>query len=371
MSQVCNHHYSTPGTSCPHTMMKPSNNTSDVLHEMWNMLVDIRNRLDRIEFRSGRNASLVATFGISSNRTDVEGHGAIISGGVNGCKHYLLSAAHVLIPVVNDLINNNTNDNNKRHQTLYLRPKNGSQFVSVHIGTCLYIPDTYVQSGNNDVSLLELDSEDIYGNANLSVLDGATIANPEQIGEKVVAIGRSFLHGDITASEDTDDFSKFTVHGHSKPGNSGAPVFTADKVLVGVVHGSSKHRGKHGLYAFDDASIVYCHSVEKALSSENGMRKVRIDQPSETVQYLTWAEDVPVDVSQGTVDLKSYLEANENGDLSKLNRELRSRDNGSDEVLQDIMNNLLAYCQRNNENTTSIRLDTAQIWKWNNVDKEN
>jgi hypothetical protein len=165
----------------------------------------------------------------------------------------------------------------------------------------LYIHSAYVAKGLNDCGFLELVDIGVLGERLETVSSTTTWKERATVGKSVVAHGLVYLRGCVTSAQ--DDHGRFSVTAHSVPGQSGSLVFGNDKSVFGVVHGSSKHRGKHAAGTHEDSSFVYCDTVVY-----NDLICV---QGSNHISLLQKAESVPVDVASGSMPLSEFVEQNE------------------------------------------------------------
>ena len=124
------------------------------------------------------------------------------------------------------------------------------------------------------------------------------------VGHCVVAHGMVYLRGEVTGGGTPP---RFSVLAHSIPGSSGAPIFSNDRYLVGVVHGSSKHKGHSNGNNEDDATVVYADTLQVT----DGLYRISEGH----WRWLLMAEEVPPEVASGTEQGLSRIETqrDENG----------------------------------------------------------
>jgi len=170
-------------------------------------------------------------------------------------RYFLLSAAHVLIEIAKLMTNAEPGSCHLLLSKLGQRIS-ASYSQKERPGTRILHLD-YVSKGTNDYGLMELDDN--------SLPEGVMVKSlhflPPKVGQSVVAYGKAYLEGIVT--DVADDEGRFSVTAHyTRPGSSdGAPVFNNNCHLVGVVHGSTKHRRAHvvarSCECDDDSAIVY------------------------------------------------------------------------------------------------------------------
>ena len=156
-----------------------------------------------------------------------------------------------------------------------------------------------------------------------------------------VAHGTAFLRGTVTMTQESN---LFTVLAHSVPNER--------KFLVGLVHGSSKHRGNHANGEGEDASVVYCYSLRDC-------KLLPVTWDKETQAKLQMAEDVPMGLANGSQDLSDFDKGN---DEVKSLRELAQKIEYSideDSSLDDLMKKLA----KNIWKTPEQHLDINNRWK--------
>jgi hypothetical protein len=214
----------------------------------------------------------------SSSSGSTSGHGAVV------CIaefFYLLSAAHVLVDFSMDF----TTSEEARQKIIYLE-RAGKKFSCTSTGH-LYVHSDYVSNGSKDVGFLGISFDPT--NSEQQELIDAEWAEAK-VGKSVVASGLVHLLGIVTSFTD----GRFSVLAHSVPGQSGSLVLDSTPALTGVVHGSSKHRGKHSGDTFrDDASVVYCDAVVLE-------QLIHIDNNTHLLWLLQLAEDIPEDIASGS-----------------------------------------------------------------------
>ena len=239
---------------------------------------------------------------------EVLGHGFVVHApdhrGKGGPIFYLVSAAHVLISIAKSM-----NVDSGPHLSLFwLQQKHDTcAFVETERGALILHLD-YVSKGSRDYGFLELKSmatELTSGHLSMIPL---TLRSPE-VGTSVVARGNVFLRGTVTGVIET---SRFSVLAHSIPGSSGAPIFNNNRELVGVVHGSSKHKGHAYGMSDDDAAVVYA-DVIVVNDAANPLHEIA----KEDFELLSKAEEVPFEVASGKVGLsKVEMKRCDNGEKS-------------------------------------------------------
>ena len=165
--------------------------------------------------------------------------------------YYLLSAAHVLVDIANDMKENGcsllvswSQNDGTRHD-----------FVETTHGALILHRD-YILKGSHDYGFMELKSltQETFRTETKTL----RLCSP-RVGESVVARGRVFLRGTVTGV--LEDSPRFSVLAHSIPGSSGAPVFNNERQLAGVVHGSSKHKGHSYGNIAEDAAVAYADII--------------------------------------------------------------------------------------------------------------
>jgi hypothetical protein len=209
-----------------------------------------------------------------SSSGPTSGHGAVVR---IAEKSYLLSAAHVLVDFTMDF------RNKAEPKTIHLE-RAGKKFACTSTGK-LYVPPDYVLKGSKDIGFLGISFD---SNLNPQEFISAKWAEAE-VGNSVVASGLVHLLGIVTSFSD----GRFSVLAHSVPGQSGSLVLDSSPAVTGVVHGSSKHRGKHSGDTFrDDASVVYCDAVvlDNLIAIEDNA----------LFELLQYAEDIPEDIASGS-----------------------------------------------------------------------
>jgi hypothetical protein len=241
------------------------------------------------------------------------GHGAVVSMKIDGDEgYYLLSAAHVLI----DLVTGNN---------IILKAEGRDRFECQHAGK-LYIHPAYVSTGHKDFGFLAL--QECKGIINVSIAN-VVWCNAVGVGKSVVAHGLVFLRGTVTSAI---EHGRFSALAHSIPGQSGSVLFNNDKAVAGVVHGSSKHRGKHSAASVDDVAVVYFDSVEFS-----GLLLVTNPDHHRLLQY---AELGPEDVVSGNKSIESEADGAEmDSHVHRLVDALELQE--SEPAWQDVMKALL------------------------------
>jgi len=218
------------------------------------------------------------------------GHGIVVNApnhtnanDESASKYYLLSAAHVLIGIAMEM---------KTTKGSYLKLswlQNGSIAFEEKKKGALILHEDYISMGSHDYGFMELKSmtdELLPSHASMRPLG----LHSPTVGHSVVAHGRVFLRGTVTGLIGTTP--RFSVMAHSIPGSSGAPIFNNARQLVGVVHGSSKHRGHANVSMHDDnAAVAYADTIQVTkglyIISENHW------------EWLSLAEAVPLEVASG------------------------------------------------------------------------
>jgi hypothetical protein len=156
--------------------------------------------------------------------------------------------------------------------------------------TNLYLPKAYVLDGTHDVACSQLELTDTRDDLSRDPFSSTPLSLTKvqsQIGKMVVGHGGVYLKGSIVYS--ANKANRLVVDTPSIPGCSGCPLFDADRNLVGLVHGASKHRGKHSNAngKFNDMShVVYADSL---------LQTTMHFLPEGFYHYLYCAEDVPLE----------------------------------------------------------------------------
>jgi hypothetical protein len=237
----------------------------------------------------------------------VWGHGVVVQApdhlvGKGDPKYYLVSAAHVLIAIAafsmkNDQVGNLTLS--WLQQTNDARP-----FVETERGALILHLD-YVSDGSRDYGFMELKSmvpEDI---TSRRMEMKPLMSQSPTVGTCVVAHGMALFRGSVTG---VSEKSRFTVIAHSMPGTSGAPIFDNDRQLVGVVHGSSQHRGHAYGKNEDAAAVTYSDTI--VVNADNSMHAIAEDK----WQLLCEAEDFSLeDLSEKDEEGKEEKEVETEG----------------------------------------------------------
>ena len=192
--------------------------------------------------------------------------------------YYLISAAHVLVYF-------------EPNEMIVLH--NQSQQVLTAQVDKFYLPRSYVEKAKADIAVFSLRGVNTSKDPKMVEFK---FDFPE-VGKGAVAHGGTFLRGTVTMIQ---EWNLFTVLAHSVPGSSGSPLFDERKLLVGLVHGSSKHRGKHASRENEDSSVVYCYSLRDC-----ELFPARWDES--TQRRLEWAEDVPLGLANGSQHLSDFL----------------------------------------------------------------
>jgi hypothetical protein len=117
----------------------------------------------------------------------------------------------------------------------------------------------YISNGSHDYGFMERKSFSQESCPFAMTTKGLSL-RPPSIEESVVARGRVYLRGIVTGVHKTP--RRFSVLAHSIPGSSGAPIFSNGRQVVGVVHGSSKHKAHTNGNSEDDAAVVYADAIE-------------------------------------------------------------------------------------------------------------
>ena len=288
----------------------------------------------------GDEEAKVATVKVVVEGT-VGGHGAIVC--VNdtaaneecSSSYFLLSALHVLVASGSDdhvtVSMMKSSDGSSSDDEVEYRFRTGA--------LCFHLD--YVSFGNHDFGFLELtDFAAVMGpsGTGFSVRDDTTMwknlfAEPS-VGKSVVAHGQVFLRGTVTGYVSPPRNGRFCVTAHSINGSSGAPMFNKRKEIVGVVHGSSKHRGRHNLSVDDNSAIVFCDAIRPRESL------VSVTEPLHR-RYLKLAEDVPDEVAadpSSPYTLGEYVYANKDGDMAELVHAVvpEEQDPSLDNVMQEL-----------------------------------
>jgi hypothetical protein len=246
----------------------------------------------------------------------IEGHGAVVAmkkypahddvaGRHDEYEVFLLSAAHVLVDIANGEIS--------------LAHGLNSRF-DCYAGE-LYISGDYMAKGLKDFGFVKLSHKDKTKITirNVEQRRPTTWATVVEVGKSVVAHGNVFLRGTVVTSNMDD--GRFSVLAHSVAGQNGILVFNNEKVVAGVVHGSSKHRGKHAAVAREDtASVVYCDSVGFSDLVCVGFN----DEDQQKLSLLQRAECIPEKVASGSVTFGAFTkESNDSGEAEGMRELLR------------------------------------------------
>ena len=280
------------------------------LHEALNPIkADIKEQFDLIKavllVPDGDAEAKQATVAIklgneNNNEPSVWGHGVVVRApdhSSNGdLKFYLLSAAHVLIFVANAM-----SDNASNHLLLsWPQTNDAPSFVERQRGALVLHKD-YISRGSHDYGFMELKSlsEESCPFVGMKPL---YLRSPT-VGHCVVAHGMVYLRGEVTGGGTPP---RFSVLAHSIPGSSGAPIFSNDRYLVGVVHGSSKHKGHSNGNNEDDATVVYADTLQVT----EGLYRISEGH----WRWLRMAEEVPPEVASETEGLSRIeTQRDENG----------------------------------------------------------
>ena len=240
------------------------------------------------------------------------GHGVVVVDDTSAeATYYLVSAAHVLVYF-------------KPNEKIVLH--NQSQEVMEAQVNEFYLPRSYVEEGKADVAIFSLRDVNISKKPEMVTFQ---FGLPE-VGQGAVAHGSVFLRGTVTMIQ---EWNLFTVLAHSVPGSGGLPLFDDRKFLVGLVHGSSKHRGKHASGEREDASVVYCYSLHDC-----EFFPARWD--NSTQRRLEWAEDIPLELANGSQNFSVFTKTDIEGQgLNQLARDINYTING-DSSLDGLMKQL-------------------------------
>ena len=240
-----------------------------------------------------KQATVVITVRNGNKDGGVLGHGTVVRApdhdsrmGVKP-KFYLLSAAHVLVGIANAM----TDEKASNHLVLswpHQTDDDVLSFVERQNGALILHKD-YISNGSHDYGFMELKSFSQESCPFAMKTKRLSLRSPT-VGESVVARGRVYLRGMVTSHVGTSP--RFSVLVHSIPaGSSGAPIFSNDRQMVGVVHGSSKHRGHAKGNSDDDAAVVYADAIE--------VTKVLFEISDDHWNLLSMAEEVPPEVASG------------------------------------------------------------------------
>jgi hypothetical protein len=216
----------------------------------------------------------------------------------------------------------------------------------------LYIHSNYVANGVNDCGFLELVNTEVLG-ASLETVSTTTWKEQPTVGKSVVAHeSLVYLRGCVITSSQENDHGRFSVTAHSVPGQSGSLVFGNDKSVFGVVHGSSKHRGKHAAGTHQDSSVVYCDTVVY-----NDLICV---QGSNLISLLHKAECAPVDVASGLMPLSHFVEQDDIASREMVDLMILLLGKNSTSTLKDVMDSLLKTFGKDR-----VSFDVPKLMAWN------